>query len=43
MLSAQFDGDVLRVRPDGAITSEDVATLTRQRTSISPRIRRSPA
>jgi SpoIIAA-like len=29
MLSAQFEGDVLRVRPDGAITSEDVATLTR--------------
>jgi len=29
MLNAQFDGDVLRVRPDGPITGEDVATLTR--------------
>jgi SpoIIAA-like len=29
MLNVQFDGDVLAVRPDGPITREDVATLTR--------------
>jgi SpoIIAA-like len=29
MLNVQFDGDVLRVRPDGRITREDVATLAR--------------
>jgi hypothetical protein len=29
MLNVQFDGDVLGVRPDGPITREDVATLTR--------------
>jgi hypothetical protein len=29
MLKMQFDGDVLGVRPDGPITREDVATLTR--------------
>jgi hypothetical protein len=29
MLKVQFDGDVLGVRPDGPITREDVATLTR--------------
>ena len=29
MLNVQFDGDVLVVRPEGAITREDVATLTR--------------
>ena len=29
MLKAQFDGDVLAVRPDGPITREDVGTLTR--------------
>src|SRR5262245_15454051 len=29
MLSPQFDGDVLVLRPDGPITSEDVAALTR--------------
>jgi hypothetical protein len=29
MLKVQFDGDVLAVRPDGPITREDVATLTR--------------
>jgi hypothetical protein len=29
MLTAQFDGDVLVLRPDGPITREDVATLTR--------------
>jgi len=29
MLSVQFDGDVLRVQPEGPITSDDVATLTR--------------
>ena len=29
MLTVQFDGDVLRVRPDGPITREDVTTLTR--------------
>ena len=29
MLKVQFDGDVLGVRPDGPITWEDVATLTR--------------
>jgi hypothetical protein len=28
MLDVQFDGDVLRVRPEGPITREDVATLT---------------
>lgn len=28
MLNAQFDGDVLKVRPDGPITTEDVAALT---------------
>jgi hypothetical protein len=27
MLTVQFDGDVLRVRPEGPITREDVATL----------------
>jgi hypothetical protein len=29
MLNVQFDGDVLAARPDGPITREDVATLTR--------------
>jgi len=29
MLKVQFDGDVLGVCPDGPITREDVATLTR--------------
>ena len=29
MLTLQFDGDVLVVRPEGPITREDVATLTR--------------
>ena len=29
MLNVQIDGDVLAVRPDGPITREDVATLTR--------------
>jgi hypothetical protein len=29
MLNAQFDGDVLVLRPDGPITREDVAALTR--------------
>jgi hypothetical protein len=29
MLTAQFDGDVLVVRPGGPIAREDVATLTR--------------
>ena len=29
MLTVQFDGDVLVVRPDGPIRREDVATLTR--------------
>jgi hypothetical protein len=29
MLNTQFDGDVLGLRPDGPITREDVATLTR--------------
>ena len=29
MLNVQFDGAVLAVRPDGPITREDVATLTR--------------
>ena len=29
MLKVQFDGDVLGVRPEGPITREDVATLTR--------------
>ena len=29
MLTAQFDSDVLSVRPEGPITREDVATLTR--------------
>jgi hypothetical protein len=29
MLKVQFDGDVLVVRPEGAITREDVTTLTR--------------
>ena len=29
MLNVQFDGDVLAVRPDGPITREEVATLTR--------------
>jgi len=29
MLKPQFDGDVLVLRPDGPITSEDVAALTR--------------
>ena len=29
MLTVQFDGDVLGVRPEGPITREDVATLTR--------------
>jgi SpoIIAA-like len=29
MLNAQFDGDVLVLRPDGPITREDVAVLTR--------------
>ena len=29
MLNAHFDGDVLVVRPDGPITREDVAALTR--------------
>jgi len=28
MLNAQFDGDVLVLRPAGAITRDDVATLT---------------
>jgi hypothetical protein len=28
MLKVQFDGDVLVLRPEGPITSEDVATLT---------------
>ena len=27
MLSAEFEGDLLRVRPEGPITSEDVAKL----------------
>ena len=29
MLKVQFDGDMLVVRPEGAITREDVTTLTR--------------
>jgi hypothetical protein len=29
MLNPQFDGEVLVLRPDGPITSEDIATLTR--------------
>ena len=29
MLKVQFDGDVHKVQPDGPITREDVATLTR--------------
>ena len=29
MFNAQFDGDVLVLRPDGPITREDVAALTR--------------
>jgi hypothetical protein len=29
MLNVQFDGDVLGVRPEGPITRDDVATLTR--------------
>ena len=29
MLKVQFDDDVLRVRPEGPITREDVAALTR--------------
>jgi len=29
MLKVQFDGEVLGVRPEGPITREDVATLTR--------------
>jgi hypothetical protein len=29
MLTVQFDGDVLMVRPEGPIAREDVATLTR--------------
>ena len=29
MLKVQFDGDVLGVRPEGPITRDDVATLTR--------------
>ena len=29
MLKLQFDGDVLVVQPEGPITREDVATLTR--------------
>ena len=29
MLKVQFSGDMLAVRPDGPITREDVATLTR--------------
>jgi hypothetical protein len=28
MLDAQFDGDVLVLRPDGPITSDDIAALT---------------
>jgi hypothetical protein len=43
MLNVQFAGDVLAVRPDGPITREDVATLTRAADEYLLTIQRSPA
>jgi hypothetical protein len=43
MLKLQFNGDVLVVQPEGRITQEDLVTLTRWPTNISPATRRLPA
>jgi hypothetical protein len=42
MLNAQFDGDVLVLRPDGPITREDLAVLTWTADEYQPAMRRSP-